>query len=91
MKTLINIKTDYTVKKEAQKLAQDFGISLSAIINAYLKQLLRNKSVYLSLSPKMSPELEILLGDVEKDIKNKKNISKTFSSASEIDNYLDSL
>ena len=91
MKTLINIKTDYTVKKKAQKLAQDFGISLSAIINAYLKQLLRNKSVYLSLSPKMSPELEILLGDVEKDIKNKKNISKTFSSASEIDNYLDSL
>lgn len=91
MKTVINIKADYKVKKEAQKIAQDFGISLSAIINAYLKQLLRNKSVYLSLSPRMSPEFEIMLGNIEQDIKNKKNISKIFSSAPEIDNYLDSL
>lgn len=91
MKTVINIKADKKVKEDAQKIAQDLGLPLSTIINAYLKQFIRNKSVYFSSSPKMSVGLEKLLSSVEKDIKNKKNISKSFSSVNELSNYLDSL
>tara|TARA_Y100000310_G_C20582472_1_gene763704 strand:- start:165 stop:440 length:276 start_codon:yes stop_codon:yes gene_type:complete len=91
MKTIINIKTDKEVKKDAQKVASDLGFSLSAVINAYLKQFVRNKEVYFGITPNMSPELENLLGKVEKDIKEGKNISPGFSSPKEIKKHLSSL
>ena len=89
MKTIINIKTDKEVKKNAQKLAEELGLSLSAVINAQLKQFIRNKSINLSSIPQMSKDLENLLGKVEKDLKTKKNISGPFRSAKEAINHLD--
>lgn len=93
MKAVINVKTDKAVKKNAQKIAEELGLSLSAVINAYLKQFVRNKEAYfsLSLAPWMSPGLKELLGEIEKDLKEKKNLSPAFSSPQEMDNYLDSL
>ena len=91
MKTIINIKADNDVKIKAKKIAENLGLSLSAVINAYLKQFIRNKSVYFSATPTMSPELEKLLGDIEKDIKRDKNISAKFSDAKTIKKYLASL
>lgn len=91
MKTLINIKTDKEVKKDAQKIASNLGLSLSAIINAYLKQFVRNKEVYFGIVSQMSPELKKLLGLIETDIRSGKNLSKSISSQKEIDLYLSSL
>lgn len=91
MKTAINIKADKEVKKSAQKVAGELGLSLSAIINAYLKQFVRNKEVYFSSTPCMSTELEEFLGQVEQDIKGRRNLSPVFSSAKEMDRYLRSL
>ncbi len=48
--TVINIKTDVKVKKEAQKIAADLGLSLSGAINGFLKQLIRNKAVFFTLN-----------------------------------------
>jgi DNA-damage-inducible protein J len=48
--TVINIKTDVKVKKEAQKIAADLGLSLSGAINGFLKQLIRNKAVIFTLN-----------------------------------------
>lgn len=90
MKTMINIKADQEVKKNAQKVANDLGLTLSAVINAYLKQLVRNKSVFFSSIPKMTPELEVLVGRAEEDYKKQKNISPVFSSPEKMDKYLDS-
>ncbi len=91
MKILINIKADKEVKEKAQKLAKEFGFPLSTIINASLKQFIRNRELHFSLTPKMSPRLEKILGVVERDIGTKKNMSPVFSSAKKMDNYLDSL
>ena len=91
MKTMINIKSDQEVKKNAQKIAGDLGLSLSAIIYAYLKQFIRNKSVYYSIIPKMTFELEELIGRAREDFKKKRNISPIFSSPAAMDKYLDSL
>jgi len=38
----------------------------------------------------MKPELEKLLGKVEEDIKNNRNIVGPFKTAKELDEYLDS-
>lgn len=91
MKTVINIKADKEVKERAHQVARELGIPLSTVINAYLKQFIRTKEVYFSAAPRMTPGLERLLGAIEKDIAAKKNISPAFSSAAEMDRYLDSL
>ena len=91
MKTIINIKTDKEIKKKAKEVAADLGFSLSAVINAYLKQFVRNKEVYFGLAPYMSPELEKLLGKVEVDIKKNKNISPLISPEDELLSHLASL
>ena len=91
MKTIINIKTDNEVKENAKILANEFGLSLSAIINSYLKEFIRRKEIHLSVSPKMTAGLEQLLGKVEYDIKRSKNLSRSFVSQKEMDEHLDSL
>lgn len=91
MKTIINIKADQEVKTKAKKIAGDLGLSLSAIINAYLKQFIRNKNVYFSAMPSMSCELEEILEKIEKDIKQNKNISPALSSAKDLKKRLSSL
>ena len=91
MKTVINIKTDKEVKRNAKRVAEDLGFSLSAVINAYLKQFVRNKEIYFSVIPRMSSGLEKLLGRIEIDIEKKRNISPSFSSEKELKNHLTSL
>ncbi len=91
MKTVINIKTDREVKEMAQKTAGDLGLSLSALVNAYLRQFVRSKEAYFTLCPRMSPGLEKLLGRVEFDIERGKNLSREFSSAKEVKKHLSSL
>lgn len=91
MKTVINLKTDRDVKNNARKLAHDLGFSLSTVINALLKQFIRNQEVYFSTVPYMSKELEQLLGPVETDIKNGKNLSRYISARDELKKYLESL
>ncbi len=90
MKTVINVKADKEIKVKAKKIAQDLGLSLSAVINAYLKQFVRNKSVYFSAKPNMSKELEDLLGIIEKDIKKDKNLSFVISDKKDLKKYLSS-
>ncbi|MBI2591247.1 MAG: type II toxin-antitoxin system RelB/DinJ family antitoxin [Candidatus Brennerbacteria bacterium] len=91
MKTAINIKTNKEVKIAAQKISEELGLSLSAVINAYLKHFIREKEIQFSIAPQMTPELEEVLKEVESDIKKKKNISPAFSSAKEINKHLNSL
>ena len=90
-KAIINIKTDREVKKNVQKLAEELGISLSDVINASLRNFIRTREVRISSIPRMTPELERLIGNARKDFKNKKNISGPFSTAEEMDAYLDKL
>jgi len=87
MKTVINVKADQEIKIGAQKLAKELGLSLSAIVNAYLKQLIRNKAVDFSVAPQMSSELETLAGKVNYDIKHGKNLSPAMDSDKKLDDY----
>ncbi len=91
MKTVINIKTDENIKKGAQRLAKELGLSLSDVINASLRNFVRTREVYFSAVPRMTAEFERFLGIVENDIKKGKNLSLSFSSAEEIGNYLDKI
>lgn len=89
MKTsMITIKTNKQVKEEAQKLAEELGLTLSAIVTASLKQFIRTRSVSFSIDHRMTPYLEGVLEEVENDIKAGRNVSPKFSSTEEMDEYL---
>ncbi len=47
---VINVKVQPKMKKQAQAVASSLGFSLSALIKAYLKQLVKTKTVNFSAS-----------------------------------------
>lgn len=91
MKTVIHVKADKEVKENAQKLAAELGLSLSDVIGASLRNFIRTREVYFTHIPRMTPELEKLLDQVEDDIKHNNNLSPRFKTAEEAIGYLDSL
>jgi len=91
MKTMINIKADKEVKENAQKIARELGLPLSSVMNAFLKEFIRSRSISFSSIPRMTPALEEILGKVEYDIKKGKNMSPVFSSTEKANEYLDVL
>lgn len=46
--TILNIKTDKKLKADAQKVASELGVPLSTVMNAFLKQFVRDKEVTFS-------------------------------------------
>jgi DNA-damage-inducible protein J len=55
--SVINIKTDPKVKKEAQRIASDLGFSLSSLINGYLRNLIKTKTISYSLRDEEPSEM----------------------------------
>ncbi len=90
MKTLLNIKTDKEVKAGVQKIAKELGFPLSTIINAYLKQLLREKRVNFTLPLMPNKKTARLLKKAREDYKRGRNISPVFETAEAMDAYLHS-
>ena len=88
--TVMSLKTDKHLKEEAQKTAHELGFSLGTLINAFLRQLIKEKAVYFSTEPTyaMSKTLEKHLAKVEKDIKSGKNISPGFTDMKKAIKYL---
>ncbi len=69
MKTsVLSIKIDEDVKKRAQAVAGSFGIPLSTLVNAYLVELAETQQVHFSAVEVMTPHMEKIIGEVEKEI-----------------------
>lgn len=86
--TVINIKTDPKVKKEAKKIAAELGLTLSGAINGFLKQLVRNKAVFFTLNE--NDPSDYLLSSIEeskKERRQKKHYS--FANNEEALEFLD--
>ena len=49
MDTVINFKTESKVKNSAQKIAKEMGVSLSGVLNIYLREFIRSKTLYINL------------------------------------------
>ena len=65
MKKLITVKVDSNIKEEAQRVAKDLGIPLGSIINGYLREFVRVKSVSFSCGDSSSIKA---IGEPQKDI-----------------------
>ena len=80
MSTVISVRTDKKIKNEAAKVAKSAGISLSTLINSYLRQLVATRRIELYAPEPMTPKLEGLIAEVEAELADNK-VSKKFSSA----------
>lgn len=80
----IYIKTDPQLKKQAQMTAKELGLSLSVIVNGFLKQFIKTKSVTFSAQEDEIPNeyLRSALKKAEENIK-KGNHSPVFKTGEE--------
>lgn len=86
---VVNVKVDPMVKKSAQKIARELGISLSGLINGYLRQLIRTKTVTFSTNREIPSDYMIkALKESEEDIKAGR-VSPTFTNAKDAIAWLD--
>ncbi|MGH7868628.1 MAG: hypothetical protein ACREP9_13620 [Candidatus Dormibacteraceae bacterium] len=74
---VLNIKTDPQIKQQLQIFAAELGVPVSVIMNAQIKQMLRDRKVVLSTELEPTPYLEKIMRQVENDIKASRNITST--------------
>ena len=68
--SVVNVKVNTQVKEQAQEIAEELGLSISALVNGYLRQLIKTKTVHFSaLDEEPSDYLIQSLKEAEEDIK----------------------
>ena len=87
---VINIKTHPKLKQELKAVAKELGLSVGAIINAYVRELVRERRVVFSAPPALNHRTQSLLESIDRDIRAGKNADGPFS-AREATEYLDRL
>lgn len=79
--TAIYIRTEPKVKAKAQKVAKELGFSLSSLVNAWLRQLIKTKRVNFSAQEEEPSEYLIkAIKDAEEALKKGK-ASPVFDNA----------
>lgn len=85
---VINIKTDAKIKKQAHKVAAELGLSLSTVINGFLRYLIKTKTITFSANDEIPNEyLRGLIKRAEEDRKKGK-ASPVFDNAKDAINWL---
>lgn len=68
--TTIHVKIDTKTKIEAKSVAEEFGLTLTALVNALLKQIARTKQLYLSVEKEEPTEyFKQLMREADEDVK----------------------
>ncbi|MCA9348233.1 type II toxin-antitoxin system RelB/DinJ family antitoxin [Candidatus Saccharibacteria bacterium] len=81
-KTVISVKIDKDIKASAQEVASSAGLTLSTLVNAYLRQVAATRRIELYAPEQMTPQLSRLIAEVEEELREGK-ASKGFTSAEE--------
>lgn len=68
MNTVLTVKVDDEVKKAAREVAESAGLTLSALVNSYLRQVTATRRIEIYAPEKASPKMEKIIARIEKDI-----------------------
>ena len=77
----MNIRMDSDIKSKAQSLFSEFGLDMTTAINMFLRQAIRENGIPFKLNLN-APNKETL--KTIRDINNKKNLSRPFSSIDDL-------
>lgn len=86
---VINIKVEPLIKKKAQKTADALGLSLSAIINGFLRQFIETKTITFREPEEPNDYFIEMLKESQEDVKKGHVIS--FANPSKAIKYVDEL
>lgn len=87
--TAIYIKTEKETKKDAQRVARELGLSLSAIVNGFLKQFIKTKTVTFSANEEIPNKRTLaIMKQAEKNYKEG-NTSPLFDNAKDMEKWFD--
>ena len=87
MNTVISVKVDQEVKDEAQALAKGVGLTLSSLVNSYLRQIIVTRRIELFAPEPMTPRLEAMITQVEAEIATG-DVSESFDN---VDDFITAL
>ncbi len=80
----MNIRMDEDTRQKLKDFAGQVGIPATSLVNASIKQMLRNQQVTLSTVLEPTPYLEKIIKEAEADYKAGRNISGPFKTADEM-------
>lgn len=86
MQTTFIIKTDTNLRDDAKAVAQELGVPLTTVINALLKQFVRDRKIIISSEPSPSRPKLALWESISAEMKNAKD--RKFSSADDLIKHL---
>lgn len=78
MNTVISVKIDKETKEAAQAVAKSAGLSLSTLVNSYLRQVVATRRIEIYAPEPMTPKLEKMIAKVEREIEAGE-VSKAYS------------
>jgi len=78
MDTTLTIKTKKNILKEAKELAEEMGVTITSVINAFLRQFIRNRELTLVGEETLTREKIQFLEKISKDADEGKNVSGPF-------------
>lgn len=87
MDTTITIKTNKTLLKQSKKLAEELGITLTGVVNSFLKQFVRERKFSVSAEPMPTKEKMALLEQISKEM-DRGEFSGPFTDVDELFNHL---
>ncbi len=79
-----NIKIDSGLKQESQKLFESFGLSLSAAVNIFLRQAVREQAIPFRVGAPMPNDETLEAINEVKRMKENPSFGKTYSSVEQM-------
>lgn len=91
MSTVLNVKIDEKLKRETQEAAaKAIGLPISTVVAASLREFVRTRSITISDTPRLKPEVEAELLALSKDAHARKDLSPSFNNAEDAIKWLKS-
>ena len=92
MSTVLNVKIDPELKMRAQAVAKELGLPVSTVVAASLRDFVNTRSITISDSPRLKPEIEAELLAMSKKARagNFEDFSPPLDNLAESFKWLDS-
>ncbi len=90
MSTVLHVKLDENLKKEAQELAKELGLPLSTVVASNLREFVKTRTVTVSGAPRLKPDIEAELLKRSDEVKKGKDLSPTFETLDDAKRWLES-
>ena len=88
--TVLHVKLDPELKMQAQEVAKSLGLPLSTVVSANLREFVQTRSLTISDTPKLKPEIATELRARVDTARQGRDISPAFTDLDDARKWLDS-